>query len=141
MGAANRFMSKEDREKRAAEAAALRAARAEAAAERANISPYERKFGPEAEKQRLEASGLTPKKSSLKVKNTQTRSEKAAAKKAEMKALFDKTKKAQAAKGQAGMTLKQRQEADLKASKAAAAKKYDEFQKKHKRGKYRVTKK
>jgi len=76
-----------------------------------------------------------------KKKKPQTRAEKMKAQRDATKAHFEATKKAQKAKGQAGMTLKQRQAADVKASRFAAAKKHDAFQKKHKRGKYRVTKK
>ena len=91
------------------------------------------------------AGGLVHKKAETptpkKKKKPQTRAGKMAAKRKEMKAHFEATKKAQKAKGQAGMTLKQRQAADMKASRFAAAKKHDEWQKKNKRGKYRVTKK
>jgi hypothetical protein len=51
-----------------------------------------------------------------------------------MKAHFEKTKKAQKAKGQGKMTLKERQADDWKRAQAAAKKKHEEFKKRRKSG-------
>ena len=67
-------------------------------------------------------------------KKPQTRAEKLKAKRAEMKAHFEKTKKAQKAKGQGKMTLKERQADDWKRAQAAAKKKHEEFKKRRKSG-------
>ena len=74
----------------------------------------------------------TPKKK----KKPLTRAAKLKADKAKRKAEFDAHQKAIKKKGQGKMTLKERQAADWKEAQGAAAKKHDEFQKKHKRGKY-----
>ena len=71
-----------------------------------------------------------------KKKKPLTRAAKLKADKAQRKADFDAHQKAREKKGQGKMTLKERQAADWKEAQGAAAKKHDEFQKKHKRGKY-----
>ena len=62
MGSRNRFLTKEQREARAKALAAKREEEKKAKANKPYVSPYERKFGKDAEEKRLKSSGLSTKK-------------------------------------------------------------------------------